>query len=305
MSRRIAIVTVHGINTSGAGYSALFKRNLVKALPSDLRSRMMFREVVWADILRGRQNDFLQRGNQMRLRSASLRRLVVEALGDAAAYQKTARLDNSAYYRIQMRVLEMLEDLEVDSAEDPLVVMVGHSLGCHIISSFAWDLNRWKNVSENDFADQEPQVIEFIRRVRAGRPVRRLDTFAGFLTLGCNIPLFTFTFGPDRVYPITQTPSKIWSPAFPGRGLEAHFAKTARWTNVYSKRDPLGFPLKALNSRYQDEERIHDIEHAVEGWLSLPLASTYAAHVNYWNSGFVAKKAAELVSDLAAAEPAR
>ena len=49
---------------------------------------------------------------------------------------------------------------------------------------------------------------------------RRLDTLAGLVTFGSNIPLFTFTFGAARIYPLTRAPSDdaggTLKPAFPG-----------------------------------------------------------------------------------------
>jgi len=298
MTRRVAIVTVHGIDTLSAGYSRDFKRNLLRKLPRGLESRLMFREVLWADLLRGRQRDFLGRCSPYKLKSVSVRRFVIEALGDAAAYQKTTRCENSAYFGIQRRLFEQLKDLEGDH-DDPLILMVGHSLGCHVISSFAWDVNRWRHMSDDDVAAiQDPDLRLFASEARRGSGARRLDTFAGFLTLGCNIPLFTFTFGPERVYPITHTPVAGWKPAFPGPSLSDPSSAAARWFNIFSVRDPLGFPIKALNPAYDGDARIIDIPHRVEGWPSMPYLSMRDAHVNYWGNGFVAKKAAELVTTI-------
>ncbi len=83
------------------------------------------------------------------------------------------------------------------------------------------------------------------------------------MTLGNNMPMFTFTFGPDAVYPVTS-PARLSSgqmiePAFPGAELPEALRKQARWLNYYSKTDLLGFPLKALNDDYRNAEKIFDI----------------------------------------------
>lgn len=300
MSRRIAVVTIHGINTSGSQYSEPFKQNLLAALPRQDRGRLLFREVVWADIVRGRQDDYMNRASADGMKASRLRDLVVRALGDAACYQKSARRQNSAYYDIQQRLLDQLMDLEdlSSDADQPLLVIVAHSLGCHIASSFAWDVNRIKHLSD-DQLDREPDdgIRHLAKVVRAGSAIRRLDTFSSFVTLGSNMPLFTFTFGPDRVFPITSTSVPGWKAAFPGRLLQDHIREKAKWLNIYSPSDPLGFPLKCLNPAYRDEPRIRDKAVAVEGF-GWPFTRFYRAHVNYWKNREVAREVARILQDL-------
>ena len=115
------------------------------------------------------------------------------------------------------------------------------------------------------------------------------------------MPLFTFTFGPDRVFPITQVPPGTdIKPAFPGPALSQPLYEKARWLNFYSKRDLLGFPLKPLNPAYSNEPRLHDIAVRTETLRSraLPYWSHLTAHTNYWRNPTVVQQTAGLIRDV-------
>ena len=175
-------------------------------------------------------------------------------------------------------------------------MLVGHSLGCHIISSFAWDVHKWKQQTDTEI-DQEPNegVRQLAHIVRLGGAVRRLDTFAGFITLGSNMPLFTFTFGPDGVFPITRTRAPSWTPAFPGPALSPSMRIHARWINIYSPNDILGYPLKALNPTYENEPLLSDIPVCVEGFNPF---NYYDTHVKYWTHKRVIAEVRNLVQPI-------
>ena len=126
--------------------------------------------------------------------------------------------------------------------------------------------------------------------------------------MGCNMPLFTFTFGPDRIFPITKPRNPMEHPAFPGSGLSSDIKAKARWINYYSRNDLLGFPLKPLNPDYAAESRIADREVASEGLLRRyglylwPALSAYAAHTGYWTHRPVIKGTVKLLTDIITAE---
>jgi hypothetical protein len=129
----------------------------------------------------------------------------------------------------------------------------------------------------------------------------RLDTLAGLVTFGSNIPLFTFTFGTDHIYPLTIAPSDgaggSLKPAFPGPKLPAALQQGAQWLNFYSKRDVLGYPLKPLNDYFGAEPRIEDICVRSESRLSrvVPYWSSISAHIGYWTNPTVLGRTAALI----------
>jgi pimeloyl-ACP methyl ester carboxylesterase len=306
--RDVAIVFVHGIQARDFDYSVPMRTKVLKALPRSLRPHAKFRSVFWADIVRGRSQLYLQQALlSTHIADTSYRRLVVEGLGDAAAYQKTRSRDNSAYYQIQERITNVLRD--ADAREDPNrpLIFIGHSLGCHIVSSYAWDINRLKQMTEEQLAGWDDTVAtSFVAELRAASPFRQLGTFAGFVTMGSNMPLFTFMFGPDKVYPITRYPDASRLPAFPGANLPAAVAAKARWLNFYSPSDILGYPLKCLNNAYREEKRLSDWEVISEGYLRsrfLPASmNAMRAHTGYWTNRTVVRQSSTLIASIITAE---
>ena len=109
--------------------------------------------------------------------------------------------------------------------EVPLVV-IAHSLGCHMISNYIWDVRDSKD------AKAPPN------------PFEGFQTLAGIVMFGCNIPLFTLAY--VNLQPIQ----------FPTKNLKAYFPKTtpakdideaAKWLNLYDPDDVLGYPLRPLS----------------------------------------------------------
>ena len=180
-------------------------------------------------------------------------------------------------------------------------------MGCHIISSYAWDINKLKQLTDEEVAElDDPEVISLVNDLQSASPYRRLDTFAGFITLGSNMPLFTFMFGPDKVYPITRFPDHARMPAFPGVRLPNAIKLQARWLNFYSPSDLLGYPLKPLNSAYNQEVRLADEEVESEGyWRARLIPSSlnaFKAHTGYWTNSEVIWQTARLIKRVITAD---
>jgi hypothetical protein len=307
MPRDVAVVFVHGIFAEEFSYAEPMRRALLQMLPRDVQHCVRFESVFWANTVRGHQRKFMQNVcAQSDVVDNHLRRFLIEGLGDAAAYQKTRSRDNSMYYEVHASIGNVLDRIDMPGRADQPMIFIGHSLGCHIISTYVWDLNKLK---QRTAANMESEPDAAIRKewemLKDASPFRRLDTFAGFVTLGCNIPLFTFTFGPERVFPITAPPHAGLKPAFPGSGLAAPLFEKARWLNFYSKRDLLGFPLKPLNAAYGNEPRLHDIAVRTETLTSrtVPYWSHLKAHTNYWKNPTVVRQTAALIREIAETPP--
>src|ERR1700730_11662130 len=113
MPRDVAIVFVHGIQASNFEYAAPLQSLLLRRLPKRLRNHAKFKSVFWADIVRGRSQQYMHQAcSATEIVDGKYRRLVVEGLGDAAAYQKTRNRANSAYYQIQDRITTALRDAD-------------------------------------------------------------------------------------------------------------------------------------------------------------------------------------------------
>ena len=124
-------------------------------------------------------------------------------------------------------------------------------------------MNKLKQISEDGLKRETDEARRLHEEMKHATPFRRLETLAGLVTFGSNIPLFTFTFGPARIYPLTRAPyddaGGTLEPAFPGNKLPVALQQSAQWLNFYSKRDVLGYPLKPLNEYFDAEPRIEDI----------------------------------------------
>jgi hypothetical protein len=116
------------------------------------------------------------------------------------------------------------------------------------------------------------------------------------------MPMFTFTFGPTYVYPVTSGPKDAkgneLKPAFPGVALPKALTDKARWLNFYSSWDILGFPLKSLNNGYRDSEKITDV-HVWSGapWF-IPYVWCVPSHTRYWTNRVVVRRTLDLIEDM-------
>jgi len=297
---------VHGILANDISFAEPMQSALGKLLPAELHHFVNFQSVFWAGTVRDHQRNYMARARAAAgIKDNALRRFLIQGLGDAAAYQKTRYRRNSIYYEVQETIAKKIEALDMPGMEKRPLIFIGHSLGCHVISSFLWDFNRFKQRTDQEIAAEPDDDIKAQwRALQDATPFGRLDTLAGIVTMGSNMPMFTFTFGPDRVFPITVGPidakGRRLDPAFPGKALSPALLNHARWLNFFSKRDVLGFPLKALNEEYGRAERIHDIPVRSESVLSrcVMYLSSYAAHTGYWSNPTVLRETAKLIRDI-------
>lgn len=307
MPQDVVVLFIHGINTSSQDYYLPLRDRILDRLPKALREHAIFRSVFWADIVRGRQQEYLSYAElQAGFKASTFHKMVIEGLGDAAAYQKTENRANSAYYEIQRRIRKVIRDAALPGHDTRPLVVVAHSLGCHIMSSYAWDLHKFKaNHGAHDPRNLDDEEKRFVAALANKTAFERLDTFAGFITMGCNMPLFTFTFGPQHVFPMTYPYRQGVAPAFPGPALDDASRGRAGWRNYYSLNDPLGYPLKPLNDAYDNEPLLTDNRVVSEGWYRLlGRFAMMQAHIGYWKNATVASGAASLIEGLiGAADP--
>jgi hypothetical protein len=306
MPQHVAVVFVHGIFAKTIQYSAPMQGQLLNLLPKELRKYVDFEEVFWASQVRGRQTAYMKNAKiDADIVENRLRTFFIEGLGDAAACQKTRQRENSIYYQVHDEINKTLRRFDDRLHQNTPLVFIEHSLGSHIISSYAWDLNKLKQKSEDEIKHEPDELVRQLHEeMKHATDFRRLDTLAGLVTFGSNIPLFTFTFGAARIYPLTRAPSVgaggTLKPAFPGHKLPAALQQNAQWLNFYSKRDVLGYPLKPLNKYFGEEPRIEDICVRSESRISriLPYWSNISAHTGYWTNATVLSRTTALIRNI-------
>jgi hypothetical protein len=241
--------------------------------------------VLWAPVLADREKqllDDLGRGGEMRWNS--LREFVVNALGDAIAYQRVPgsedRLNTyeAIHSTVALRLHELRErirrDQPADAPEVPLVV-VAHSLGCHIISNHIWDTRHAKRRREPIHPN----------------PFERIETLAGIVTFGCNIPLFTLAYQELHTFEFPQTGLIHY---FKPGTTPAQLERAARWINLYDPDDVLGYPLKTLSADHA--EAVSQDVPVNAG--NLAVGATPFSHSKYWECDEVTHTIANLLRGL-------
>lgn len=261
MAKKLAVAVIHGIGSQGETKppktdQLVFSRELRDRTARELGqsqfdANVAWREIFWSDILQERQNAYLA-GIKRRTRGDKMRSFILCNLADASAYRKTGDPNDTTYEDIHARVKETIKDLEGDVEPHSPLIVLAHSLGGHIMSNYIYDAVKTPALTPTRF--------------------QQLKTMGGFVTFGCNIPLFTFAYRPNKVFPIK----------FPGTDLPADKRFLPWWLNFYDKDDVLGYPLKDIGPNYArliDRNELRETAINAGGALSFwnPLS-----HNGYW-----------------------
>lgn len=265
MTDRLGVIVIHGMGSQKPDFAEEMIDEVNGRLARKHRkdvSRIAWQPVYWADVLEDAQVRYLRAARRAAdLDYIGLRRFMLTAFGDAAAYRR-ADGPNSTYKRIHRVVKEKIRRLYregLERNEAPLAVMA-HSLGGQIMSNYIWDMQKRPPRNLNRF--------------------ERLETLSGIITFGCNIPMFTLAY--DPVEPI----------AFPPATLPDDLKRKAKWLNFYDPDDVLGYPLKPINAAYSKVVNA-DTPINVGG-----LAASWnpASHGGYWTDNDFTKPVAAFLA---------
>jgi hypothetical protein len=251
MAKKLGVLVVHGMGDHKKDYSESLKSRLKKVL-NDF-SEVHYEECWWQPVLNKRER---QMWNDMRssadLDYTKLRRFVINALGDAVAYQGPPGKPSEVYYKIHEVVFKSIKNLEQNLEQNAPLAIICSSLGTVIMSNYIWDR---QNQGEND---------EF-----GTTPFQKIKTHCAFYTMGSNIPLFTLQFKKVDVECID----------FPGEGLSDSIKSKSVWKNIFDKDDILGYPLKKLSYAYK-QSKVEDIELNIGGIIT---NWNPASHMKYYD----------------------
>jgi hypothetical protein len=267
MNKKVGILFIHGMGSTMDD----FAHDTIQEIRNRLsgmglnRDDVAWESVFWAPVLSPRESQlWVDLSAENDLNWAKLRKFFINGFGNITAYQAVQDRRNDVYGRIHQLVLDALKELRVKlgGADKPLIV-VAHSLGSVIMSNYIWDRQKGR----------DPEHFGVT-------PFERMETLAGMITLGTNIPLFTL--GCDKVSCID----------FPPATLPDNLRKKAKWLNFYDSDDVLGWPLKPLSICYADT--VHeDIEVSVGNILT---AWNPANHAAYWTDDSVIKPTSYLIA---------
>jgi hypothetical protein len=268
MEKKLGVLLVHGMGAVPDDFShdtihELRERISGRGLKPD---DIAFESVYWSPVLSAQENQiWVDLAAQHDLNWSKLRKFFVNAFGNIAAYHSSRDRNDDVYHKIHDLVLTGLRILKKKlGGQDKPLVVIAHSFGSVIMSNYIWDRQKGREAQRY-----------------GASPFERMETLAGLVTLGSNIPLFTLACNPVSI-------------EFPVSGLPEKLRKKAKWLNMYDSDDVLGWPLKALSGSYGDAVT-EDIEVSVGNILT---AWNPANHAAYWTDDNVVKPTAYLISSL-------
>lgn len=274
MTTRIGVLIVHGIGNQPAGYADEFIEELKERLKDrGVEDAFAFEPAHWGQALNHREDDLARRlastGSDLDWQTIR-REIILGGFGDAIAYAGRSTRPSRIYPDVQRAIHDALARLE-RTAGDPFapLFVLSHSLGCQIVSNYLWD---------------HQKKIE--GSVLGKTPFTRGETIAGWITFGCNMPLFTLAWDEEEVEPV-QVPGIHAKHLFPRPAPDDAFG----WWNVYDPDDLLGFPLRGLNTRYRNT--VHE-DHTIN------TGTIFGAHTGYWTDSDFTKYVADKLAALAA-----
>jgi hypothetical protein len=269
MNKKLGVLLVHGMGsvTDDFAHDAIHhlrERVSGRGLnPEDIAWEAAY----WAPVLSAQENQlWVDLSADHDLNWAKLRKFFINAFGNVSGYHLDPGHPESYYGKLQQTIHAGLLALRARlGGEDRPLVVIAHSLGSVIVSDYIWDRQKGRDAE----------------RFGAGR-FERMETLAGLVTLGSNIPFFTLGCNPAI------------SIEFPPPGLPEKLRKKARWLNLYDSDDVLGWPLKPLSVSYNDAVT-EDIEVSVGNILT---SWNPANHAAYWTDDAVMKPVSYLIGSI-------
>lgn len=269
MNKKLGVLFIHGMGSTMDDYA----HDAIQELRNRISGRGLNREdvawesVFWAPVLSPREKQlWVDLSAENDLNWAKLRKFFINGFGNTTAYQQVQDRRNDVYGRIHGLIHDALRELRgrLGAADKPLVV-IAHSLGSVMVTDYIWDRQKGRDVERF-----------------GATPFERMETLAGLITLGSNIPLFTLAHDP------------VTCIEFPPQGLPQNLKKRAKWLNFYDSDDVLAWPLKPLSTNYS-ETITEDIEVSVGNILT---SWNPANHAAYWSDDGVMKPAAYLITSI-------
>lgn len=278
MAAKLGVLIIHGIGTQDSDFADPTIKKLKRQL-DDLeikQNEVQWQTIHWAPVLDKKQTEIWQAlSSDNDLDYTVLRKFVINVLGDAVAYQRVpGQARETIYDEIHAIIHQSIKTLRQALGSDKPLVILAHSLGCYMISNYIWD---------------RQQGIE--QQVYGNNAFERVETLAGIVTFGCNIPLFMLAY--RDIEPITF-PSSMLEAYFPDDTPRAKLVSAARWLNFYDPDDILAYPLRPLSPQYAKTVN-RDIAINTGGIFA---SWNPSSHTQYWTDNSLIEPAAKLIGDL-------
>lgn len=273
---KVALLTIHGMGEQPLDYADDMRRALSHRMGASFVN-VDVHSVYYQHLLKPNELDVWNRTRERAtVRYEQLRKFILFGFADAAGLENRKEYDNSVYEQAQMEIARALLAILATRGPDTPIVLLAHSLGCQVMSSFIYDAQKragggavaagiWKPGRMADSLTAEQ------------RKFLQCGTVRSFVTTGCNIPVFVSAHQRMEVKPIIKP-----NPGF-------------TWLNLYDPDDALGWPLQPLEGGYETlvEDRV---VNAGQGILDFMTKSwNPLSHTAYWTDDEVIKPLASLL----------
>jgi hypothetical protein len=271
MSKKLGLLVIRGSGESGFKRpEKLLKKIFRKLDQKGVSTGQLHHEMVdWYEPLQKRQEIVLGRmfAADIKIKARKTRRLIITNIGDLINYGGKPNMPGKGYEDTHKQVHKSMLALKTNLMDNAPLIILAASMGTEIINDYIWD--RQHATGDDPFGNSA---------------FERFETLTGLFTFGHNIPIFAASHEIDSLEPIT----------FPPPNLEARLSGKAVWHNYYDKNDPMGYPIKPLNSNYAGAI-VEDIQINVGN----PLISwNLFSHFGYWRSGKLAKIISNYIEDV-------
>lgn len=274
---KVALITVHGMGVMEDNYAMEMEVALQKRLQGSGKSYKLW-SVYYQDLLQTNERLVWTRTKQRgKVRYDNLREFLLYGFGDAAGLENRKEIPGSVYERAQEKIAHTLLAIHAEHGPNAALVLLTHSLGCHVLSSYIYDAQKYE---ANIFASAGiwKKDNKFIAGLSAEqRTFLACTTAKSWITTGCNIPIFVAAHKTDSIEPI-RAPNTAF-----------------RWLNIYDPDDVLGWPLQPLSDSYDKLVEDRAI-NAGQGLANFLLNSwNPLSHTAYWTDDDVIKPLANFI----------
>ena len=214
---RLVLLVLHGMGVNDPDYYRGLEAGLRKRLGKQWDDCTL-QAVNYAPIFQNREEKLwlgmlAEPANKLSWRFA--REFLIYRLADASAFERSYHVERPTYDAVMAYIEDKLKSgFEACGWHpDTRLVVMAHSLGGQVFSSYAWD--HLKDSDKGNDTEPSPYLAHWRR----------------FLTFGCNIPLFTAGLEKRLNFEAPHT----------------DFA----WHNCYDPDDVLGWPLRQLDPSYE------------------------------------------------------
>lgn len=271
-TKKIGLLMIRGSGHSGFKRQDLFMDRLGnKLVRNGTDPELVAHGVVdWYGPIQEQQELILQRMKRagVRLKSKLTRQLIITNIGDLINYGGKPGFPHYGYDETHKKVHKTILSLKNQLPENAPLLIIATSMGTEIINDYIMDRQKAaREGSDDPFGNS---------------PFERLETLTGLFTLGNNLPIFAASYQVDEIRPIE----------FPSPRLAPGLKDVAVWENYYDKNDSMGYPLKPLNTHFENHARLKDISINTGGPFSF---WNFLSHFGYWRSRKLVKRLASFI----------